>query len=264
MILIKCGLDITEVFAWTVGKMLWVPELVVDLTKSPSIYSYNNLLMADSCDFELDLASVGLTKNRWARFLTQYIDKAELEAWLQSINDQRRGVINLLRSTGDTKMTPSLYQPDKAGHRWGACFLGVSLQLIPVPRLTLYSRTARMPTTASMELTLISLLAKEIKRRYHINKKIKFTWFCAAIHVTAYDAMPYLIYREEMQEFLKSKVPLAGFVSRQYEKAQRLPATREAIPYGRQRRITRRVQEMEAGHFLPSCQVSKLSIWSGR
>lgn len=264
MILTLEGSNITEIFGEVIDSMLWQPQFVVDLTKSPSIYTYNNLLMADSCDFELDLASVGLTKNRWARFLTQYIDKAELEAWLQSINDQRRGVINLLRSTGDTKMTPSLYQPDKAGHRWGACFLGVSLQLIPAPRLTLYSRTARMPTTAAMELTLISLLAKEIKRRYHINKKIKFTWFCAAIHVTAYDIMPYLIYREKMQQFLKSGVPLAQFVSRQYEKAHRLPATREAIPYGRQRRITRRVQEMEAEQFLPSCQVSQLSIWSGR
>jgi len=264
LIYIDKGVNITDVFGRVIGTLLWDPKAAVDLTKSPSIYSYNNLLMADSCEFELNLASVGFTKNRWARFLTQYIDKEELETWLQSINNQRRGVINLLRSTGDTKITPSLFHPDKMGHRWGVCFLGTSFQITPEPRLTLYSRTARIPTTASMELTLISLLAKEIKKRYHINKHIRFTWFCAGIHVTAYDAMPYLIYRKQMQQFLRSELPLARFVNRQYEKAQRLPATPEAIPYGRQRRIIRRVQEMEAGEFLPECQVSKLSLWSGR
>lgn len=255
--------DINEIFNHVMKEMLMGSSDAVDLVKSPTIYSYNNLLMSDSCSFELDLASIGLTKNRWARFLTQYIAKDELKAWLKSINEQRRGVVNLLRSLGDTKVVPSLYNPEEEGHRWGACFLGVSFQLMPQPRLVLYSRTARMPTTATMELTLIYHLAREIKERYHLSDEIRFTWFCTAIHITAFDIMPYLIYRGEMKQFLESGVPFTKFVKRQYQKALDLPATREAIPYGRQRRITRRVKELEAGKPLPSHLISQLSLWDG-
>lgn len=255
--------DINGIFNALMIRMLAADGDAVDLVKSPTIYSYNNLLMSESCQFELDLASIGLTKNRWARFLTQYVAKDELETWLKSINDQRRGVVNLLRSLGDTKITPSHYQPKMEGHRWGACFLGVSFQLIPQPRLVLYSRTARMPTTATMELSLIYHLAEEIKRRYHISDPIRFTWFCTAIHITAFDVMPYLVYHKEMQQFIDAGTPFSKFVKRQYQKALDLPATRKAIPYGRQRRITKRVKELEAGKPLPSCFISQLTLWDG-
>lgn len=257
--------DITQAFEEIVDLLLWTPERVVDLTKSPSIYTYDNLIRAQSCEFSFDLSWIGLTKNRWARFLTQYVNKQALESWLQSIEEQRgRGVVNLLRSTGETDVTPAPGHPEWKGHRWGVCFLGVSFLMTPKPKLTLYSRMARIPTTAVMELTLVSLLAKEIQERYQIEAPIQLTWFCSAIHVTAWDIMPYLVSQNKMTDFLSSDKPLAKYVARQYEKAMTLPLTKEAIPYGRQRRISRRVRELEEGNPLPSCQVSKLSLWVGR
>lgn len=256
--------DLNEIFDRVMGDLLYCPQESVDLTRSPSIYSYDNLLKAESCQFSFDLAHIGLTKNRWARFLTQYVNKKELERWLQSVGDQRGTIVNLLRSTGETDVVPSLYHLGEKGHRWGVCFLGVSFSKSPKPKLTLYSRTARMPTTAVMELTLVHHLAEEIQKRYEIKTPIKFTWFCAAIHVTAWDVLPYLIVNGTLEDFLQRGVPFSRFVAHQYEKSMRLKPTRVEIPYTRQRRITKRVQQFKAGVFLPSCLIKNLSLWKGR
>jgi len=255
--------DITSAFQSIIDRIVWHPQEVVDFVKSPSLYSYDNLIHASSCEFEWDLQQVGLTHSRWVRFLTQYIRNDELRTWLDSITEQRRGVVNLLRSTGHTEVVPDHHHPELKGHRWGACFLGVSFRYTPQPNLTLYSRTARVPTTAVMELSLISHLGREIRKLYNIKKEISFTWFCSVIHVTTFDILPYLAIRGEVEELIETKYDLGRFVSRSYREILTKELTREQIPYGRQRRIHRRVREALVGQLLPSCPVSSLSVWEG-
>jgi hypothetical protein len=255
--------SITDLHHGVVEGMIWQSEEHVDLFKFPTVYSYDNLLKSKTCVFEFNLASIGITQARWSRFLTQYVKKGNLRKWIDSIPIQNATIVNLFSSDGETKVRPSLKNPELEGHRWGSCFLGISFRKKPHPTMTLYSRAARMPTTATMELALVSNLATEIKRVHNIRGPIAFTWFCSVIHTTSWDTMPYLLYRHQMEEFIKTGCKLAMFVENRYKKIRFLEPTEENIPYGRQRRVAARVQQLERGEPLPDVWTQDLSLWKG-
>jgi len=255
--------SITALHDGVTDSLLWHPETCVDLAKYPTVYSYDNVVKSKNCVFEFNLASIALTEKRWTRFLTQYVKKEELQKWITSIGEQKPMIVNLFRSDGETKVRPSLKSPELEGHRWGVCFLGISFRKSPKPTLTLYSRAARLPSTATCELALVSNLAHEIKRVYNIHGPIAFTWFCSVIHMTSWDTMPYLIWRHKLDEFVKTDCKLAKFVEQRYNKIKFVAPTKENMPYGRQRRIVNRVQQLERGEPLPDVWTQNLSLWKG-
>ena len=255
--------SITDLHRGVVEKILWEPEKYVDLSKYPTVYSYDNVLRSKTCVFEFDLASVGLTSTRWTRFLTQYVKRSELRHWLDSVGEQRGQVVNLFRSDGDTKVRPSLSNPELEGHRWGVCFLGISFRKSPKPTMTLYSRAARFPTTATMEFAFVSNIATELKKIYNIRGPIALTWYCSVIHMGSIDLLPYLIARNELNKVMKSKTNLGRYIRDRYVKLKDKPITKEAIPYGRMRRVAKRVKQMEAGEPLKTVMTQDLSLWKG-
>lgn len=166
----------------------------LDLIESKVFISRSNYLYASSTDFEMDLASVGFTKGRWVRFLDQYLSYEAYETWLTRIKSQTKKVENLLPTKEVTE------------HTWGKCVLGITLSLYPKPLLTLYSRTALLPTTAALELVLCSLCADEIKKI--IKEPLSFCWFAGTIQWRLIELIPYLVSQEQAPGLISTYEPL--------------------------------------------------------
>jgi hypothetical protein len=77
------------------------------------------------------------------------------------------------------------------------------------------------------------------------------------------DILPYLIARDELKNFMGTTTNLARYVRDRYGKLKGKPITKEAIPYGRMRRVAKRVKQMEAGEQLKSVWTPDLSLWRG-
>lgn len=257
------GKDLVDLHYQIMEMMLWYPKKCVQIARCPTVFSYDNMFTTDSCEFNFDLAGVGFTKNRWTRFLTQYVVREELEQWFQSIKEQRGRVVNLFASSGTSDNIPDINRPEIRGHRWGPCFLGISFRKTPNPQLTLYSRSARMPTVASLELALVSLMAKEIQKRYKITKPIGLTWYCSVIQVSVFDVWYYLLYRYDFELFMKTESHLADYVRRRYAKRKDQPLTKENIPYAREMRALERARRLREGNPVPPLPVKSLSLWRG-
>ena len=254
---------VTDLYNHVTDQLVWHPESL-DCVRPPSVISYGNLLTADSCEFDVDLRSIGLTKIRWSRFLGQYVSRTKLKKWFELVPHQRLGIVNLYQTDGATGVRPDHYRQEEEGHRWGTCFLGFSLIRLPKPTLTLYSRTARLPTTATMELGLISHVARELSEKYSVPQPIRFVWYATSLHVTAHDLMMHLHYRGELEKMCGQDTVLGKCVRRTLTKIDATPVVnKETVKYGRLRRTTTRVKDMQVGHLLPECWVSKLSMWTG-
>ncbi len=259
------GKDIKEIHDEAMNILIWHPVRCVEGEKTTSIYSYDNVFRADSCDMrDFDLASVGFTTSRWTRFLGQYIDHDALEKWLCKIKEQGDNVINFFTPEVPTDFNPILNKPEEKGHRWGPCFLGFSFRKSPHPCLTLYSRTGRFPNTASLELAAISRVAHEIQTRYKITEPIEFTWYCSSIFVSVYDVVYYLQHHGWLNKFLKTSCVLSKNIARELRKVEGRECTKAAMPFVRQKRCIQRYREFLAGQFLKPVPVNELSIWKKR
>ena len=136
--------NLNSLFSQSMDKLMNDPT-THDAAQTPRLLSYNNLLFASSLDFEFDLSHTGFTKTRWARYVHQYLDKEQLEIWLDNLKYISKRGDNLFRSKDAVRR----YRE----HAHGSCWLGLSYRSTP-PTLVLYSRVAEFPTRAALELTL--------------------------------------------------------------------------------------------------------------
>ena len=178
---------------------LWYPDQIVDFTiKGSRIISSDNLIRCKSCDFDLNLAMFGFTKKTWSCFLRRYFTPNNLKRWLESTKYQTPGAENLLSTINPR-------------HKWGPCFLGISFRDKPQARLTLYSRTAIMPTPGVLELSLCSVLAR------YIEKQCSFLWFASGIWWESLELLSYLIYNNQLEQFMAHNTFLSHAVRSDYE-----------------------------------------------
>lgn len=108
-----------------------------------------------------DLKDMWLTEQRWNVMAKQYLDPHGLDVWLQQIehklNRPVRG-ISFMR----TRTVKGRTSGGREWRRWGSCMLGFGFRRLPVPQLTMHSRTTYLGYIGQLDLAIAHKLAELI------------------------------------------------------------------------------------------------------
>jgi len=232
--------DLTSLWLDTTLRVIREPSLWDD-TRPPRLFSFPNMLIAESADLAADLSWVGLTRSRWTRFLNRYIDPQELDLWLDKIQHGYAATSMLFR----TKV--------KDDHTGGECLIALSYRA-DNPTLTLYSREAEFPQRALLDTTFAHLAALAIGQ-----KGIRVVWQLGGLYVSMLHALP-LMARLGILEEVKSMNTKAGAYFRYM--TNHLVKHSDSLKYGPAKRILKRWRAIEAGTMEP-VPIDQLPISNG-
>lgn len=181
------------------------PESKLDVVTSVDVQIHNTISEADSMAWEFDLKDMWLTPSRWSMMVKQYLDPAELQAWL----DQCTGKIGL-RGRGIAVMRTRVVLPrggpaqgNKETRRWGSCMLGISYKAKPRPQITLYSRTSYLGYLGALDLTVAWMCARYLAKAMGVPvETFSFVWMNEALQYHNFKSLAYLLNHpdEEMRE----------------------------------------------------------------
>jgi len=217
-----------------------------DAFQTPRILSYNNLLFSESTDFTFDLSHVGFTKTRWARYVHQYIDRDQLDIWLNNLKGISKRGDNLFRSKD------AIRRPRE--HHHGSCWLGLSYRSLP-PTLVLYSRVAEFPTRVALEFTMVHKVGLELKERLNLTQPVQLVWFISSLFFSCLHALPYLAINNLLEITYSRKDSIGSFVRHQCDHI-----ARGNVRYGPTKRMAKRLQQIQ-DKTVKSVPIDKLSIW---
>jgi len=237
--------NLNTLFTQAMDQLMNNPS-VIEAAQTPRLLSYNNLLFADSLDFEFDLSHVGFTKTRWARYCHQYIDEDHLSEWLEGLKTISKRGDNLFRSKDAVR------RPRE--HHHGSCWLGVSYRGSP-PTLILYSRVAEFPTRAALELTLVHKVGLEITERLELEEPIRLTWFISSLFFSCLHAIPWLARNGILESTYDRKDTVGAFVRHQIDHINR-----GNVHYGPTKRMAKRLEQFNEGTVKP-VPIKNLSLW---
>jgi hypothetical protein len=241
----------------------------IDFVASIDTIAYDNLLAAQSMEFDLDMGrDLWLNKQRWTRLVRQYLDRDEVERFIvhsDSIlaRESRRGVVTTMFCNNVTR--------EAKKHRWGNCMLAFTFRggKKSAPTLTLHSRVSYIAYIGGLDLALAHVLAREIGATQNVPvEDFQFRWHADALQFHGFKSLP-LLYRRQFVEDLeqpkriRAQYPTISLVGRWWDTIRRNEEegkTLDQEKYGPLRRIRRRYQEYMREEFLPTVTVDDLDL----
>lgn len=268
--MIKNHLTLSDLWRDSVWRM-WRGTLDnggIDFVASIDTIAYDNLLAAKSMEFDLNMGrDLWLNKQRWTRLVRQYLDRDEVERFIdhsQSIlqREGRRGVVTTMFCNNVTRAAKK--------HRWGNCMLGFTFRghKNGVPTLSMHSRVSYIAYIGGLDLALAHVLAREIGAGANLAPEdIAFRWHCDALQFHGFKSLPLLYRRRFIRDLetpkFRRKYPTIALVGRWWDTILRNEEegkTLEEERYGPLRRIRRRYQEYSRHEFLPTVTVDQLGL----
>lgn len=152
------------------------PEIDDDI--SISVSRHNVVAAADRFEWDLDLKSLWLSKQRWTMLVNQYLDPGAMGYWLDGIES---GLAVKKNARGIATMRTNTVTPRQTGRgltrRWGSCILAFSYRQIPRPQFTMHSRTSYLGYIAALDMSLAYCLAKRVEERTGVPpEEMSFIW----------------------------------------------------------------------------------------
>lgn len=158
------------------ASMLFSPRESYDDANSVDVQKHNVVAMADSFEWNQNIARFWTTRSRWNTMVKQYIDPEALQAWLDQIDGRfpssKRGIAVMRTNTVKARATGR-----GVTRRWGSCMLSLSLRVKPWPQITLHSRTCYLGYLSVLDLTVAHVCARLAGARIGIDPAdMKFVW----------------------------------------------------------------------------------------
>lgn len=168
----------------------------VDMVSSVDTHLLNVVAEAESFQWEFDLKDIWLTKSRFSTLIRQYINPIALDNWLDTVE-----VKLSKRKRGTAVMRTNLVQKRGSNNRpsraWGSCMLAISFRRLPVPQITLYSRTSYFGYIGYLDMTVAHLAAKMVSERTGVPvEDMKFVWQIEDAQFS-WKSMAYMFMNEE-------------------------------------------------------------------
>lgn len=243
-----------------------VGEGVVDIVKqSITVASLNNLVLAKRCDFDdFDMGYIGFGNFRWRRFLREYVDSEQYWSWVKQAPQVVKNGSELVFVTKpiDRKVKVTYNNVNNRtyggafSHRWGNCLLGATFRFKPYPEIMLLSRTSALTKGGCLDLTLASIMARDLGAELGIDPSgIRFSWAASSFQVSSWQLVPLAAAWGIKQKIIELGESTPS--SKSY--------TRYAIGRGRNykyassQRAIRKADEIEAGNMV-SCPVATLIV----
>lgn len=155
----------------------------------------NVIGVAESAVWDYDLADLWLTSTRWDKLVTQYLNPAELEHWLDLIESRlrkRRANVAVMR----TNQVQGNVNRTIVTRRFGSCMNYISFTSRPKPQILLDSRTCYMGYMSGLDLTFAMRCAELAAEAAGVNvEDITFRWNIGMAQFNSEKGLGYLIAR---------------------------------------------------------------------
>lgn len=156
--------------------MLFGKREEYDDANSVDVQKHNLMAMADSFEWNQNIARFWTTRSRWNTMVKQYIDPEALVTWLDTISGRfpssKRGIAVLRTNTVKARNTGR-----GVTRRWGSCMLSLSLRVKPWPQITLHSRTCYLGYLSVLDLTVAHVCARLAGARIGLTpEQMSFVW----------------------------------------------------------------------------------------
>lgn len=217
----------TELYDQLTESLIHGTKDTLDVISSVDVQVHDVMAQADSMDWDFDFKSAWLTKSRWSMMVRQYLDPDDLEAWIgrvtSKIGTNNRGIAVLRTKVVKPRGGAATGHTNKETRSWGSCMLNISYKALPVPQITLYSRTSYLGYIGALDLTVAHVVGKYLAKELGISvKDIRFVWVNQAIQWHNFKSLAYMLnhvdleLREKYRRFLITpSAELAGVEKRE-------------------------------------------------
>lgn len=157
-------------------KLLYGTRDELDDANSVDVQLHNVTAYAKSFEWDYRVDRLWTTHQRWNRMVRQYINRDDLEEWLDLIGDRfpssKRGIAVLRTNTVQSRQTGR-----GTIRRWGSCMLSLSFRMKPWPQITLHSRTCYLGYLSVLDLSVAYVCAQLVSERVGIPvRAMSFMW----------------------------------------------------------------------------------------
>jgi len=170
----------------------------LDVISTVDVQIHDIMAEADSMEWDFDFKSAWLTKSRWSMMVRQYLDPDDLEAWIgrvtSKIGTKNRGVAVLRTKLVKPRGGAATGHTNKETRSWGSCMLNISYKALPVPQITLYSRTSYLGYIGALDVTVAYVVGKYLAKELGISvKDMRFVWVNQAIQWHNFKSLAYML-----------------------------------------------------------------------
>jgi len=188
----------TEMHDQLVDGLLYGTSETLDLVSSVDVSQHLVIAECDSMEWDFDLKTSWLTKNRWSMLVRQYIDPQDLETWIGRITSRiglkERGMAVMRTKTVKPRGGEATGHTNKQTRIWGACMLSFTYKAKPYPTLTLHSRTSYMGYIAGLDLSVAYVIGKMLAQELGIPvSKMRFVWINEAAQWHFFKSISYVL-----------------------------------------------------------------------
>lgn len=188
----------TELYDKLTDSLIHGTEDDLDIISTVDVQVHDIIAQADSMDWDFDFKSAWLTKSRWSMMVRQYLDPEDLEAWIgrvtSKIGRKNRGIAVLRTKVVKPRGGAATGHSNKETRAWGSCMLNISYKALPVPQITLYSRTSYLGYIGALDLTVAWVVGKYLAKELGLNlKDIRFVWVNQAIQWHNFKSLAYML-----------------------------------------------------------------------
>lgn len=184
-------------------RLIMAPRTELDLVTSVDVQIHNTISMAESMDWDFNLKDMWLTSGRWSMMVRQYLDADDMIAWLAKsvtgIGLKGRG-ISVLR-TKVVKPRGGAHVGNRETRRWGSCMLALSYKAIPVPQITLHSRTSYLGYIGALDLSVAWMAARYLAKELDVPvESFRFVWYNEALQWHNFKSLAYMLNHRDEEE----------------------------------------------------------------
>lgn len=184
----------------------------MDMVTSVDVQKHNVMAVADSFEWDFDLRDLWLTKSRWTTMIRQYINPIALDAWLNSaekkLKGRKRGVSVMRTNEVQQRTGATRAGGERVWRTWGSCMLAIGYRAMPVPQITLHSRTSYLGYIGALDMSVAHMCAKLIGERVGLTPAdIQFVWHLEAAQFHGFKSLAYLLDDpDRREEFMAMEV----------------------------------------------------------
>ena len=188
----------TEMYDQLTDSLIHGKEDDLDVISTVDVQIHDIIAEADSMVWDFDFKSAWLTKSRWSMMVKQYLDPEELEAWIgrctSRIGLRGRGIAVLRTKVVKPRGGAATGHTNKETRRWGSCMLNISYKALPVPQITLYSRTSYLGYIGALDLSVAWMVGNYLARELGVPvSRFKFVWVNQAIQWHNFKSLAYML-----------------------------------------------------------------------
>lgn len=153
----------------------------LDIISAVDVQRHNVVGVAETMGWDFDLKSMWLTKSRWSMMVRQYLDPADVQAWIDlctgRIGGNGRGTAVLRTKMVKPRGGAATGHTNKETRRWGSCMLNLSYKAMPRPTITLHSRTSYLGYIGALDLTVGWMLGRYLAHEMgYFHNEMQFVW----------------------------------------------------------------------------------------